>query len=574
MKRLQKERFEEIGGNFPKQKNKMSKRTRVITFIFSVITILTTAGIMQAADVYYDLDTLTIMTTQKQIMSGDLTISSGNVLFNTNGTITQGAGGGQVTFVGNLDATGGLDVSGANFTVGGGYGSTGVTISDAGVIQADGAIHTDSNVTINGTLGIQESAGATFYTYLQGGDQAADVTYTLPIALPSSSGYSLVSTDGGVMSWAASVAGTAHPLLGVSGHNDTVDQTVSRGSLVFGNATPAWDELVIGGSGAILRSDGTDVAWSTASFPDTTTANQLLFSSANNVVGGVAAGTDGQFLVANATGVPTFVTASGDATITNTGAITIGLDAVALGADTTGNYVASVASGSGISGGAAGSEGATLTLSLGALTADWSQSGAFDIILGNADSQLQIMESAGDAFYGTIDVGDLTADRTYTFPDKTGTVAMTSDVTSFGTTGVLVGQVSIFGFDLPTQCATSCDDGTFAVISRDIITLPNFPAVLTGKTRSYKLMVRYADDLTVDGNTTVRIWNTTTDALADSFTIAGLAADGDVQTGKVFLSDDLSIPLAGDDWEVRIGVPAVGDIIRIYSLELAAYDID
>jgi len=47
-----------------------------------------------------------------------------------------------------------------------------------------------------------------------------------------------------------------------------------------------------------------------------------------------------------------------------------------------------------------------------------------------------------------------------------------------------------------------------------------------------------------------------------------------VETGKVFLSDDLSIPLAGDDWEVRIGVPAVGDIIRIYSLELAAYDID
>ncbi|MCK5476186.1 MAG: hypothetical protein KAI71_06435 [Candidatus Pacebacteria bacterium] len=550
MKKLRKEKSEGIRGNPPRVKMKMSKRTRIVTFVFSVITILTTAGIMQAANVYYDLDTSTIVMNE----------------------IINQTGAGQVTFSGNVDTTGGLDVSGANFTVGGGYGTTGVTISDAGVIQADGAIHTDSNVSLDGTLGIRESVGA-FYTYLQGGDQIADVTYTLPIALPGASGYSLVSTNTGTMSWAASVAGLAHPLLGVTAHSDTVNQTVSQGSLVFGNATPAWDELVIGGNGAILRSDGTDVSWSTASYPNTTTINQLLFSSAANTVTGVTAGTTGQFLVASATGVPTFVTASGDATITNLGAITIGLDAVALGTDTTGNYVASVATGSGISGGAAGSEGPNLTLSLGDLTADWTQAGAFDIILGNADSQLQIMGNDGIS-YGIFDVGVLTANRTYTLPDKTGTVAMTSDVTSFGTTGVLVGQVNIFGFDYPAQCSASCDLGVFATISRKIITLPNFPAVLTGKTRSYKLMVRYADDLTANGNTTVHIWNTTTNVSADSFTIAGLLADGDLETGKVFLSDDLTIPLLGDDWEVRVGVPLLGDVIRIYSLELAAYDID
>lgn len=54
-----------------------------------------------------------------------------------------------------------------------------------------------------------------------------------------------------------------HNLLDGSVHPDTVAQTVSRGSLVYGNSTPKWDELTIGASGTVLRSDGTDAAWST-----------------------------------------------------------------------------------------------------------------------------------------------------------------------------------------------------------------------------------------------------------------------------------------------------------------------
>ena len=49
-------------------------------------------------------------------------------------------------------------------------------------------------------------------------------------------------------------------------------------------------------------------------------------------------------------------------------ATTIAANSVALGTDTTGNYVASVANGSYITGGAAGSEGATLTLAVDATT--------------------------------------------------------------------------------------------------------------------------------------------------------------------------------------------------------------
>ncbi|MDQ4122847.1 MAG: hypothetical protein M3209_15530 [Acidobacteriota bacterium] len=61
-------------------------------------------------------------------------------------------------------------------------------------------------------------------------------------------------------------------------------------------------------------------------------------------------------------------------------------------------------------------------VSLGNLTSNWNQASAFDILLGNASSELSILESAGGTFFGTLDVGDLTANQTYTFSGASGTV--------------------------------------------------------------------------------------------------------------------------------------------------------
>lgn len=52
----------------------------------------------------------------------------------------------------------------------------------------------------------------------------------------------------------------AHNLLSAS-HGDTVVQTVSRGSIIYGNSTPKWDELVLGANHRFLKSDGTDLAY-------------------------------------------------------------------------------------------------------------------------------------------------------------------------------------------------------------------------------------------------------------------------------------------------------------------------
>jgi len=63
-----------------------------------------------------------------------------------------------------------------------------------------------------------------------------------------------------VWSGAAWIASPAHNLLSAT-HTDTVVNAPTRGSLVYGDATPDWDELVLGADGAALISDGTDMAW-------------------------------------------------------------------------------------------------------------------------------------------------------------------------------------------------------------------------------------------------------------------------------------------------------------------------
>jgi len=56
-------------------------------------------------------------------------------------------------------------------------------------------------------------------------------------------------------------AAEGHNILSTA-HGDAEANSVSRGSLIYGNSDPNWAELELGTSGYILRSDGTDVGWS------------------------------------------------------------------------------------------------------------------------------------------------------------------------------------------------------------------------------------------------------------------------------------------------------------------------
>lgn len=94
------------------------------------------------------------------------------------------------------------------------------------------------------------------------------------------------------------------------------------------------------------------------------TANGIVYGNGTGALQVTAAGTSGQMLVANATGVPTFVSLSGDATVSNTGTLTIGVNAVALGTDTSGNYMANLGTLTGLTTSGNAGEGSTPTLSV------------------------------------------------------------------------------------------------------------------------------------------------------------------------------------------------------------------
>lgn len=58
--------------------------------------------------------------------------------------------------------------------------------------------------------------------------------------------------------------GANHAILDGSVHSDSVADGVTRGSIIYGNATPAWDELVVGAADTFLGSDATDISYRTA----------------------------------------------------------------------------------------------------------------------------------------------------------------------------------------------------------------------------------------------------------------------------------------------------------------------
>jgi len=91
-----------------------------------------------------------------------------------------------------------------------------------------------------------------------------------------------------------------HALLDGVQNNDTVANAPTRGSLIFGNATPLWDELLLGGSGQFLKSDGTDVLWDNIVKADISdfAHNLLSLEHSDTVVNGA---TEGSIILGNST---------------------------------------------------------------------------------------------------------------------------------------------------------------------------------------------------------------------------------------------------------------------------------
>ena len=174
-------------------------------------------------------------------------------------------------------------------------------IANTGTSNNPAWAQVDLSNGVTGTLPIEnggtEATSFTAYAVICGG--TTTTTALQPIAGVGSSGQVLTSNGAAALpTFQNSVVG-AHALLSTQ-HSDTLASAVSRGSLIYGNATPAWAELVVGSSGAFLRNDGTDVAWSTLILPNAATSTRVVYASATNTYGESANLTfDGTRLTAN-----------------------------------------------------------------------------------------------------------------------------------------------------------------------------------------------------------------------------------------------------------------------------------
>lgn len=117
----------------------------------------------------------------------------------------------------------------------------------------------------------------------------------------------------------------------------------TRGDLIRGNASGDAARLALGASGTVLKSDGTDPAWGAIVNADVSASAAIAYSKLNlatSIVNAdvsasaaiafskLAALTSAQILVGNGSNVATAVAVSGDATLANTGALTIAANAV------------------------------------------------------------------------------------------------------------------------------------------------------------------------------------------------------------------------------------------------------
>lgn len=161
----------------------------------------------------------------------------------------------------------------------------------------------------SGSTLTMQLTGLTQYNVLVGGG-----TSTITKVAPSAtSGVPLVSTGAAadpafgtaVVAGGGTGATTLTGVLTGNGTSAITANAITQYAVVIGGASNAVASTAVGSAGQILQSSGAGVnpAYSTATYPSTTTVSQILYSSAANTVTGLATANRG-VLTTGATGVP------------------------------------------------------------------------------------------------------------------------------------------------------------------------------------------------------------------------------------------------------------------------------
>jgi hypothetical protein len=221
--------------------------------------------------------------------------------------------------------------------------------------------------------------------------------------------------------------------------------------------------------------------------------------------------------------------ANGFLEVNGSGVVSVGT--IDLGTDTNGAFVATITNGNGISGSGSG-EGSTPTIALGNLTANWVQSGAFDIVYDNAGAEMRILESAGATFYGTFDVGDLSGNESYTFLQG-GTVVTSGNVSSFATTAVAAGS-GLTGGGTTGALTLNIGAGNGITVNADDIAVVYGSSANTAVQGNTSITVTAGTNLSGGGSITLGSGGTVTLNVSNSPTFSGnvTAQGGTVSLGQ------------------------------------------
>ena len=334
---------------------------------------------------------------------GDIILKDGGTEF---GRFTNS--GGQLVIKSSSSATTNMTMSGANTTIAGNLTVTGTSTFNGGTVNL-GDSATDTivfNGLVSGSIVFEGSNVDSFETTLTPGNPSSDITLTLPsassdvlvgrattdtltnktITSPTVSGLTLSDS---AISFEGSTANSFETSLTVT--DPTADRTIT-----LPNATGT---LI---SHGMFSGDAT-----------VATSGAVTLATVNSDVGQAGSATAIPVVTVNAKGL---VTAVSTASITTT--LTIGADS---GSDDTVSLASDTLDFSG---------GSNITTTVSnndiSIALDASPSVTNLTVGGN----IVFEGSTADSFETTLAVTDPTADRTITIPNKTGTVAMTSD-TSF-----------------------------------------------------------------------------------------------------------------------------------------------
>ena len=552
--------------------------TRFVSFLFIGCSILIAAGILWAANMYYNIDTGEVVTEEIQRVTGVLRATASVIV---GGTATQDPTAGyafevvgQTKLATTTVATGTLELTAANQLL---KFTGGISGYYAGFMAATSA-----------TSG-----------------QA--ITYTLPAAKPTSANYVLTSSEAGVWEW-KSVSGVG------AGDITAVGDIESGAAFTGENGNVLHFEGTDGGAGDILLTGGIAPSSNvTVTIPGvagtialgTSTANYVAYWTSTSTLAGTSTlptsmGGTGQntsgwtSLLRVESGVWKQLTGTQDQiTIWGTGGTTLGslatLD-VPRGGTGAGTFAeGGILYGSGTNALQVTTLGTNYQLltSQGSTAPTWRNiydlvnagSGLSDdntapltLKLGGTLTENTLITQAGyDMIFAVTSTGAFRiTDGTNNIFRVTpgGKVLYGANDYAIAESGkeILREMIPILGFDLPVRCATACETAT--TVSRTIEDNP-FSTKFTGTGRIHKFVIRYADSTTT-ASSTWTVWNVTDSTTTDTFTVPA-SASTTLAAGKAYITPNVNIPLNSKAWNLRVQVPA-GVTIQIYQIFLAAYD--